>query len=409
MTAMALLINYFTLFILFPRRFNIIATVSIPILFSIAVHIVLYLTGTQTTFYRFWGGFAHIPLYILLSKGDIYQRLFVLTFIMVCVGFQLALASAVSGLFMIPESNEFWLLMLILVALMNLFFFSTIFLYSKRVFARLFFSGNRRELLLYIIGAVFTYSTMFLILSVTFGIFRITLLLFAFWSFFILCFAIIKTNKNAKQRLDAEMAQDIISSGREHYQKINELQQELRIMRHEYKYHLITANQMLLSGDRESAALYLSDLKQQFTKNELPRFCTNTVINALLSGFAERCFKLDIQFKAEVTLPEPLTIPDYDICIVLGNLLENAIRNCEKQKSERVIELSSGFQGGQLSIVTEYSLDGSISDNDRQQMILNNDDDLGIKSIRAVTARYNGEFYTECNDETITVYVLMSF
>ena len=408
MTVMALLINYYIIFLLFPRRFNKVLTICIPILFSITLHVVLYLLDLQTTFYRFWGGFAHFPLYILLTKGDVFQRLFVSTFVMVCIGFKLALASAISSIFTIPESNDFWLLMFILVTAMFVLFALIIFLYAKKVFAKLFFSGIRQEWLLYIIGAVFTYSSIFLLISVTYGASRIILLLFAFWSFFILCFAIINTNEKAKQRFDEEIAREVISSGRKHYQKMSELQQKLQIMHHDYKYHLITASQMLLSGDRDNAANYLSNLEQQFSQNELPRFCTNTVINALLAGYTERYAKLDIQIKAEITLPDPLTIPDYDMCIVLGNLLENAMKICALQNGGRFVELSLGFQGGQLSIVAENIFDGNISTSDQQLIIEKNEEDLGIKSIHAVTTRYNGEFHTKWNEKTFTAYVLMS-
>ena len=409
MTALAIVINYITLFTLFPRRFNNIITVCVPILFSVALHIILYQTGLQTTFYRFWGGFAHIPLYILLSKGDIFQRLVVLTFTMVCIGFQLAMASAVSAIFLVPESDGFWLLMVILFAVMYTIYTLFIFKYSRNVFGKLLSNGNRREWVLYIIGAVFTYTSISIIIAVTSGGFRIILLSFAFWSFFILCFAIINTNEKAKQRFDTEMAHEIISSGREHYQKMSELQQTLQIQRHDYKYHLITVNQMLLSGDRDNAADYLSNLEKQFSKSELPRFCTNTVINALLVGYAERCKKLNIRLQISITLPDPLTVPDYDICIILGNLLENAMNVCTKLNNGRIIDLSLGFQGRQLCIVADNPFGHNLAYGDRQQVVEESNDELIINSIRAVTIRYSGEFETTWNEKSFTAYVLLTF
>jgi len=361
----------------------------------------------ETTFYRFWGGFAHIPLYLLLTKGDTFQRLVVITFVMVSIGFQLAMASAISGVFMIPESNEFWLLMFILVATMLAIYALTMFLYSKKVFSKLLFNGNWREWLLYSIGAVFTYASMHMIISITFGFYRITLLLFAFWSFFILCFAIINTNEKAKQRFAGEMAHNIISSGREYYLRMNELQQTLQIQRHDYKYHLLMLNQMLISDNKESAASYLSNLEQQFAKNEVPRFCTNTVINALLVSYAERIAKIGIKFNAEVALHDSMTIPDYDMCIILGNLLENAINISEKFNNECTIELSLGSKGEQLSIVAENIFIKSIPSNDRIKILVTNDDELVIKSISTVTTRYNGEFDTIWSDTGYTVYVLL--
>jgi len=370
---------------------------------------IMHFSGISTVHFRFWSGFIFLPVFLLLSKGDIFQRLVVLTFSMVCIGFQLSLASAISAVFTIPESNEFWLLMFILVTVMFAAYSLIIFLYSKKIFPKLLFNGNRRELLLYIIGAVLTYSTVFFVITITFGISRIGLLLFIFWSFFILCFAIINTNEKAKQRYDAEMAREIISSGRDYYQKINEMQHSLQILRHDYKYHLMTINQMLMSNDNDSIVLYLSKLEQQFSKNELPRFSTNTVINALLVGYAERCMKMDIHLNVKISLPDPLTIPDYVMCIILGNLLENAINISENMIDGAIIDLSLGFQSKQISIVTEISFNNSISKDIRQQIIEKNNNELVIKSIRAVTGRYDGEFEVLWNDKSYIAYVLMSF
>jgi len=366
------------------------------------------MAGLETTFYRFWGGFAHFPLYLLMSKGDTLQRLFISTFVMVCIGFQLALASAISSVFTIPESNDFWLMMFILITVMYAIYTLLVFLYAKKEFAKLFFIGIRLELLLYIIGALFTYISMSLIISVTFGGIRIILLGFAFWSFFILCFAIINTSEKAKQRYDAEIAREIIASGRKHYKKLSELQHTLQIMRHDFKHNLNTANQMLLSGDRDSAASYLADIQQQFSKNELPRFCTNTVINALLASYAERSAKQEIEFKADISLPDPLTIPDYDMCIILGNLLESTFNICTKENAIRAIDISLGHKGGQMSIVAENTFTESISKENRLLLSENSNDDPGIKSIRTISARYGGEFVTEVYENSFTAYVLMN-
>lgn len=239
------------------------------------------------------------------------------------------------------------------------------------------------------------------------GMNRIAMLAFAFWSFAILCFAIINTHEITKRRVEAEFANGILSSGRGYYEQMNEMQDTLRILRHDLKYHITVAREMLRSGQGEELDGYLSDVESLVTENDLPVFCKNTVVNALLSGFAERCRKLDIRYCFAVALPESLSIPNYEICVVLGNLLENAVEATRKRAGGRYIELNVNFQYQQLAVIVENSFDGAILSHDGQPVSGKQDGGFGLRSVQAVTERYGGKLLTEWCAETFKAYALM--
>ena len=405
LTIVTLIINYATMFLSLPRRYGRLVSVGVPILFSVTVHVILYLTGTQSSFYRFWGGFIHLPLYFALSKGDPFKKAFVVLFVMVCTGFQLALASAVAGIFTQVDSMEFWMIVFILGLVMYSVYIVLVRLFARRFFRRLFISGSRREWALYSFGAAFSYIAMVVAITVSSGAERIVLLLFAFWSFCILCFAIINTHEKAMKSAEAEFASGIISSGRGHYQKMDGLQEKLRILRHDYKYHLSAIGELAAVGDNEGIGRYLSVMQAQLSENEIRDYCTNNVVNALLSSYAERCAKSGVKFDVVMSMPQRLTIPDYDLCIILGNLLENAMEACEQLAEGMFIELLLKPLGEQLALMVRNSFNGMVINGGGRPVSKKKDGGLGLKSIEVVTARYDGELTTEWDGDTFTAGV----
>ena len=408
LTIITLIINYSTMFLALERRYSKTISIIIPILFSIGVHIVLYLTGTQASFYRFWGGFIHFPLYFILSKAESFKKVFVVLFVMVCTGFQLALASAIAGIFTIVDSNEFWLVLFILGIILYSIYVTLVILFARKFFSKLFSSGSLRDWILYSFGAALSYIAMVIAISVSDGALRIALLLFALWSFCILCFTIINTHEKAKKSAEAEFASGIISSGRDYYQKMDEMQEKLRILRHDYKYHIATIGELVASGDNDGINRYLTGMQEQFSESEIRDYCANSVINALVSGYAERCAGAGIEFDVVISMPERLVIPNYDLCIILGNLLENAMEACEKLTEDKYIELRLKPLGEQLALMVRNSYCGAIATNGGKIVSAKEEGGLGLKSVEAVAARYDGELTTQWDTKTFTAGLTVS-
>jgi len=326
---------------------------------------------------------------------------------MVCTGFQLALASAISGIFTQAESSEFWLAVFNLTMLMYTVYTLFILLFARSLFAKIFISSGKKIWLLFSFMAAFTYAAMVVVISVSDGVQRISLLVFAFCTFCALCYAIINTHEKTKRRVEAEFANSIISSGRGHYEKMNDQQNSLRIMRHDVKYHISAAREMLRSGKGDEVDGYLSEVESLVTENELPVFCKNTVINALLSGYAERCRKSGISCGFEAALPEPMSVPNYEMCVVLGNLLENAVEAALKLDSGRYIELKANYKHQQFAVTVKNSFDGTVLSDDGQPVSGKKDGGFGLRSVQAVVERYGGKLITEWDGNTFTAYVII--
>jgi|GEM_PF-610671 len=236
----------------------------------------------------------------------------------------------------------------------------------------------------------------------------------------------IEMQKQAILQREADFAQNIISSSRGHYQKMNELYEAIRIMRHDYKFHLNAAIDMLHRGEIEKSDDYLSGLKRELAEKEMPDFCDNPVINSLIADYARRCSAKtvsnesspEIKMDVSINIPKNFSVPNYEMCIVLGNLLENAIEACQKleTKSERKIELvvkpQGEITGAQLAIMVRNTFNGKVLKNGEQFISTKKNGDIkrygiGLQSVKAVVERYGGIFYTEYDDKWFNTYVFL--
>ena len=361
--------------------------------------------------------FIYIPLIIWLFKGLLFQKLFAFLMQMTFMTIKLLLIGTLAQGF-VPfnedwyntsyNENLYYISFLVIMIIVFTVYLLLVHRFGRILLEKLFAHGNNKEWVFYSIGA----GVSWIILEITRGLFTYNLLIalsvlfFVLWSFIILCYALINTQEKTKQKYEADLAREIISSSRDHYQKMNEQYDAIRIMKHDYNFHLNAALDMLKRGDIQKSGEYLNGLKNQLADKEFPNFCENPVINSLVADYLRRCKELDIKMYISISIPDDFIILNYEMCIVLGNLLENAVEASQKLKANRKIELAVKPKGEQLAIMIRNTFDGNIVMDGEKFVSTKKDGGLGLQSVNAVILRYGDMFYTNIEDEWFNAYVL---
>lgn len=73
---------------------------------------------------------------------------------------------------------------------------------------------------------------------------------------------------------------------------------------------------------------YLADYEKQHPTHSDRVYCNNYALNAILSFYADKAESAGIQFDIHIQLSDPPVIPETKLCVLLGNLLENALDAC---------------------------------------------------------------------------------
>jgi signal transduction histidine kinase len=315
--------------------------------------------------------------------------------------------------FIIPYgSDTYWLIYLIAVLVIYGIYIWAVLRFGKRFFDKLFVEGRTSEWALYTFSSLLAFLAMGILylnlININTPLFLLILCAIT-WSFIMLCFAVINTHEKTKQKYEADLAREIITSGRGYYEKLTDISEELQILRNDYKHHLASMQKMIKSGYSKEIQDYLETLNGNIDERTVNEYSNSRVINSLIDSFAERCKSASIRFDVKIILPPEGTIDDYELCVILGNLLENAITACLRtpENELRYIEISMKPIDNQYGIKVENSFDGAVKNDGKTLYTTKKDGGLGIKSIISVAKNFGGEYVPVWDDKKFSAYVVL--
>lgn len=111
--------------------------------------------------------------------------------------------------------------------------------------------------------------------------------------------------------------------GTQYQQLLRTVEEDSRI-RHDFRQQLIVIAKLVEQKEYEKLEQYVGKYIED-TQEEVRLYSSSAAINALISYYDSICMRKGIRREFSVSLPEKLLIPDQDFCVMLGNLLENAI------------------------------------------------------------------------------------
>ncbi len=218
--------------------------------------------------------------------------------------------------------------------------------------------------------------------------------------------AIVSTYEKAEQKFESAFVLNIVSIEHGHYKKLEDLYDKLRILRHDTKYLINAAREMLFAGDAAGASMQLRDVETQLAQLDITKYCENASLNALVANYQERCQALDIRFDVDIYALGGFQLPNYELCIIVGNLLENALEASARLHSGRSIAVKAQRTATQYILMVTNNFDGALKQEDDRIVSLKEDGGLGLRSIRTILTRYHGEMITEWTDSTFTAYLV---
>ena len=188
-----------------------------------------------------------------------------------------------------------------------------------------------------------------------------------------------------------------------HCEEVQHMYQEMRTWRHDYKNHLQVMKAHLELGEYEKLADYLGELDREISQMDYFIKTGNVMLDAVLNSKISLARSKQIRVDVKVVLPAHLVINHYDLSVILGNLLDNAIEGCETQseEKERFLRVYIGMLKEQLYLsVTNSHCTPVLKSKNGYLSTKAKDRGLGTLSIDRIVARHKG-FVNRKNDELI--------
>ena len=179
--------------------------------------------------------------------------------------------------------------------------------------------------------------------------------------------------------------------------QVNEVQNiymTMRGWRHDYHNHLQTLKAHLMFGQTKEASTYLGKLEQDLDQVNSLIETGNVNLDAILNSKLSLALKgnIDINYKASV--PAELTVSDLDLCVLIGNLIDNAVEACEAMdvmESNRFIRLYIGILKQQLYITVTNTTKEVVRKLDEEYITTKRGNHgHGLKRINKIVEKYGG-------------------
>ncbi|MBE6975144.1 MAG: GHKL domain-containing protein [Ruminococcaceae bacterium] len=221
----------------------------------------------------------------------------------------------------------------------------------------------------------------------------------------LMCMSITKSHQreSGKRHLEAQLLQQ-----QGHYLALQAHVEDARKTRHDLKHHMAAILNLVEHNDREGCRNYCMDLMDSVQVREHIPYTGNSAADGVLYHYLQRCRDYEVQLELRGIINSP-GIADVDLCVLLGNALDNALAACQTVPENRFIQVISQSENQLLSIMVRNNHDGQIRQTDRGILSRKRDNapGIGLQSMEAVCRRCGGEMTIHYDHETFTVIFLL--
>ena len=153
------------------------------------------------------------------------------------------------------------------------------------------------------------------------------------------------------KKIDKELAayqQELMET---HYHEVDNMYQQMRGWRHDYRNHIQTMKAYASVGNWEALSHYLDLLDEDLTTVDTVVKTGNPMTDAILNSKISLAKSKNIQVIADAHIPVKLKSSEIDLCCIIGNLFDNAIdASLKLPEEQRLIRIYMDIKNTQLYI-----------------------------------------------------------
>ncbi len=192
-----------------------------------------------------------------------------------------------------------------------------------------------------------------------------------------------------------------------HCNEVENIYREMRSWRHDYHNHIQMMKAHIALGQVDELNAYFDTLEHDLKKIDKVIKTGNVMLDAILGSKISLAASKEIEINAKARVSNNLEITNIDLCVLMGNLLDNAIEACLSKKDDGHYEFEKpfiriyiGMKGTHLYICVTNTVFGKV-DKKGGKYISHKDKafhGFGLMRIDKICSKYGG--YCKRNNET---------
>ena len=194
------------------------------------------------------------------------------------------------------------------------------------------------------------------------------------------------------------------------YTELRTYMEQTRHLRHDFRQHLRVISGLTESGNLDALKTYLHQYESEI--GDAPALlCSNPAVDAIAGYYALWASQKQIPIHWNLNLPDQLSLPEADLCMLMGNLLENALLASENLPPEErdVSVVCQMLSPAMLGLIVENRYDGTLKRHgDTLYSTRHSGCGMGLISVKSAVRKYNGQLTMSTENKTFRVHILLN-
>ena len=179
--------------------------------------------------------------------------------------------------------------------------------------------------------------------------------------------------------------------------------------KHDFKNHISTIKGLLELGTEKEVISYIDEMNERINDIDNKIYTDNVLINSILVNKLKVTKKYDIKIDLNIRINKKINISNIDICVILGNLLDNSIEACIITEGYKYIDLNIISENNRLIIKISNTTNGKLKYIDGKFLSTKNKGihGIGLSQVDEVVKKYNGYINRKHENNIFTTYLMI--
>lgn len=197
-----------------------------------------------------------------------------------------------------------------------------------------------------------------------------------------------------------------------HLKHLEDYQSDIRRISHDIHNHKTVLYNLIKEEEYDTALKYLESYGTGFNNKKYEILTNNKMLNALLIHKKDICNSNNINLELDINIPSDLGLSDFDLCIIVGNLTDNAIEACKKisYNTTSYIKIKSTIINENFIFDIKNNFIGNISINKGKILTSKKDkvnNGLGLSNVKSTVDKLNGTYYITYQDNEFSSLIMI--
>lgn len=218
-----------------------------------------------------------------------------------------------------------------------------------------------------------------------------------------------KVNEVFREKVESQVMEEKVLMHENQLELMKQSQENIGSLWHDMKNHLLLLDTYLKDKDYEGASKYIANIEDYMHVPGQYVNSGNHEVDAILNYRLGKAEKMGCRIVTKLKIPDCSFMPAFDLNMILGNLLDNALEALE-HVDDKYLSVELTYKKGILLIHINNTFDGTIRHSGGEFLTRKKDREnhgMGLRNVEYIVKKYNGEQNIQTSESMFRISIIL--